>query len=119
MPNVEAAIEYLRFLSRQGRGHETVHVVLVEEEQKKRIRNERKSTRFVLVCSTPEEYSELHAERERIYRKVKDKSIMIGLFIRALREGLSDVVLDQILAQLEIVEQGAAGPPRAEIPARD
>ena len=74
MSNVEAAIEYLQFLRKHGRGKEIVHVVMVEEEQQKRVKN---------------------------------KSVAISLMIRAWREGLSDVVLDKIMAELDAVESGA------------
>ena len=107
MPNVESAIEFLQFLRKHGRGKELVHVVMVEEEQQKRVKNPAASTRFVLVCDTPEAYSELHAEKDRIIKRVKNKSVAISLMIRAWREGLSDVVLDKIMAELDAVESGA------------
>jgi hypothetical protein len=116
MATVSAELEKLKWLVSKGRGNEPCHVILIEEEQKKRIKNERKSTRFVLVCDTPEAYSELHTERERIFKRVRNKSVAISLMIRCWREGLSDPVLDEIVAQMDAIEAGAPGPARAEIP---
>jgi|SRR6516164_832536 len=108
MPNIDAAIEYLIHQRKQaGHGREMVHLVMVEREQEKRIKNPQASTRFVMVCDTPEAYSELHAEKDRIIKRVKNKSVAISLMIRAWREGLSDVVLDKIMAELDAVESGA------------
>jgi hypothetical protein len=87
-----------------GRANEKVHIVMVEQDEKERIKNDRKQTRFVLCCDTPEAFSELHAEWDRIVRKVGNKSIAISLVTRAWREGLSDPALDRLLAALDAVE---------------
>ena len=107
MPDIDAAIERLIYERAKGHGREKIHVVFVEREQERRIMNPRRSTRFTLVCDTPEAYSELHAERDRIIKRVKNKSVAISLMIRAWRDALSDANLDRILAELDAVESGA------------
>jgi hypothetical protein len=82
-----------------------VHLVDVRKEQKKRVKNEAGSTRFVLVCDTPEAYSELHAEKDRIIKHCVNKSLAISLMIRAWRDALSEQELDRLLAALEVEEQ--------------
>lgn len=104
MPSKRAAAEYLKFEVEHGRGDEPIHIVDIQKEQKKRIKNPDKSTRFVLVCDTPEAYSAMHAERDRIIKRCGNKSVAISLMIRAWQEALSDQALDRILAQLEAIE---------------
>lgn len=110
MPRARAALLELQQGLSNGTVHpdEAIHIVFVEREQKKRISNPEGSTRFVLVCDTPEAYSALHAERDRIMKKVVNKSVAIDLMTRAWRDGLSDVILDRILAEMDI-QEGAVG----------
>lgn len=103
MPSAADAKAQMEWMISKGRGNEKVHVVLVEEIQKKRIKNDgpKPQTRFVLETDSPEAYSEMHLERDRIIRKCGNKSVAISLLIRAWRDALCDQVLDQILAQME------------------
>jgi len=46
-------------------------------------------------------YSELHAERNRIIKRARNKAVAISLMIRAWREGLADAEIDRLLAEEE------------------
>jgi hypothetical protein len=99
VPSKRAAVDWLKHEIAQGRGDEPVHLVDIRREQKKRVKNEPKSTRFVLVCDSPEAYSEMHSERDRIIHRCKNKSVAISLMIQAWREGLADIEIDRLLAE--------------------
>lgn len=103
MPAARAAVEELKQGLANGtvRPDEKLHIVFVEREQKRRIKNVEGSTRFVLVCDTPEAYSELHAERDRIIRKVGNKAIAIDFMTKAWK-ALTDQMLDRMLAAEDI-----------------
>lgn len=85
----------------QGHGDEIVHVSFVEREQAERIKNNKRVTRFVLPCDDPDLCARMNAHKDRIFRKVKDKNLMLHLMERAWGEGLSDKELDRILAEEE------------------
>jgi hypothetical protein len=103
MPSVSLAIEYLKDLERKGRGREKVHVVLVEEEQKKRIENTgpEPRTRVQFETDSPELYARFAKEKDRIIKRVGNKSIALDLMCRSWSEALSDSEIDRILAQEE------------------
>ena len=107
MPSIRAAIERLRYEMDHGNANEPVHLVFVEREQNKRIKNPEASTRFVMECDDAQAYSELHAERDRIIKRARNKSVAISLMIRAWREGLSNAELDRLMAE----EEGALNEP--------
>jgi hypothetical protein len=103
MPNVRMAIEYLKDLDRKGRGNEVVHVVLVEEEAKKRKENvgPNPRTRFQIETDDPELYSRFVGEKDRIIKRVRNKAIALDFMYRAWRDALSDAELDRMLAEEE------------------
>jgi hypothetical protein len=101
MPSLRVAFERLKYEMDHGNGEEIVHVSFVEREQKERIKNNKRVTRFVLPCDDPDLCSRMNAHKDRIYRKVRDKSLMLTLMERAWSEALSDAELDKIVAALE------------------
>lgn len=103
MPTKRAAAEWLAYEVKQGRGDESCHVVDVAREQRERIKNDKRQTRFVLPTGDPDLCSKFNAHKDRIFRKVKDKSKMLYLMERAWGEALSNAELDRILA----AEEGA------------
>ncbi|HVI10512.1 MAG TPA: hypothetical protein VND65_19645 [Candidatus Binatia bacterium] len=105
MPSIHAAIEYLKALETKGRGQETVHVVMVEQEQRERIKNPgpRKKTKFVLQTDDPMTFSQFHAERERIFKRCgMQKSIALFIMLEGWRR-MTDVIIDKFIA----LEEGA------------
>lgn len=110
MPTLRAAYERLKFEMEHGHAEEKVHIVFVERDQAERIRNNKRKTRFVLCCDDPDLCSKFEAHKDRIFRRVKDKSIMLNLMERALSEALCDAELDRIMAALDAVESGAPQP---------
>lgn len=102
MPSLRVALERLKWELAQGRGDEKIHITFVERDQKERIKNDKRVTRFQIETKDPDACAELHREWERIIKRVHNKSIALGLIIRAWREGLSDSDLDRILAEDEI-----------------
>ena len=99
MPSIEMGIEYLQQLRRQGRGSEKIHIVLVEEEQKKRIKNDgpKPATKFVIETDLPEAYTELHKCKDFIIHHCKNKAVAITMMIWALRQ-LDGPTLDKLMA---------------------
>jgi hypothetical protein len=104
MPSKSAALEWLKSEVAHGRGEDKCHVIDVTAEAKERIKNEKKQTRFVLACDSPEAFSELHFEWDRIVKRVGNKSVAITLVTRAWREGLSDAAIDRLMAILDSPE---------------
>ena len=101
MPSLKQAAERLNWEVAQGHGDEKVHVVFVERDQAERIKNEKRKTRFVLTTDDPDLCAKFEAEKDRIFRKVKNKTLMLTLMERAWEEALADRELDKILAQLD------------------
>ena len=99
MPSLRVALERLKWEASQGHGDEKVHITFVERDQAERIKNNKRVTKFVLETKDADLCSELHAEWERIMKRVVNKSIALGLVLRALREGLDDGQIDKLLAE--------------------
>ena len=102
MAEVIQELERLKYAAEHGRAHEKIHVTWVEKDQQERIKNDRRVTKFVLETKDPDACSELHAEWDRIIRRVRNKSIALTLVIEAWQEYLSDGELDRILAAEDI-----------------
>jgi len=85
-----------------GRGKETIHVILVDEEKKKRHLNNgpKPSTRFGMECYNPEVYAGMHREKDRIGDHVKDAGITAHVILHALQEMTNERV-DAFLGQGE------------------
>jgi hypothetical protein len=116
MAEIDREIERLIWERDHGHGKEKIHITWVERDQAERIKNNKRVTKFVLETKDPDMCSELHAQWERIIKRIGNKSIALSLIHRALRDALADPILDQIMAQLDAVESGAPGPPKAEFP---
>lgn len=87
-------------------------------ERKRKRTNPYKSTRIMLDCRTPEQWTEVHMAKERYFVLAVDPHLSIDLIIRALKQPTDE----QLKAWLESghqhpgdVKPGPA-PPRAEIP---
>lgn len=104
MPSKRQAAEWLAEEVRKGRGEEKCHVVDVEAEQKERIKNNKRKTRFVLCCDDPDLCSAFEAQKDRIFKRVRNKAVMLSLMEKAWEEALSDTELDKICAALDAVE---------------
>jgi hypothetical protein len=101
MPKIKLAYERLKWEMEHGNGEEIVHISFTEREQAERIANNKRVTRFVLPCDDPDLCSRFNAHKDRIFRKLKDKHMMLHLMERAWSEALSDAELDKLLAQME------------------
>jgi hypothetical protein len=101
MPSIEMAYERLKCEMQKGNRSERVHIVFVEREQAERIKNNKRKTRFVLCCDDPDQCARFEAQKDRIFRRIKNKAMMITLMERAWAEALSDHELDKIMAELE------------------
>ena len=102
MGSVRAEYEKLKFEIAKGRGEQKIHVTWVEKDQAERIKNNNRVTRFQLETKDPDVCADLHREWERVIKRVGNKTISLELWVRTLREGLSDATLDKILAALEM-----------------
>lgn len=101
MPSIEIAFERLKAEMAKGNRSERVHVVFVEREQAERIKNQKRKMNFVLCTGDPDLCARLEAHKDRIFRRVKNKSIMLSLMERAWEEALSNATLDKIMAEME------------------
>lgn len=104
MAEVIQELERLKYAVDHGRAHEKIHVTWVERDQAERVKNDKRVTKFVLETKDADACSELHAEWDRIIRRVKNKSVALSLFVRALQEALSDAELDRIMAVMDAPE---------------
>lgn len=102
MPSKKVALEWLKSEVAHGRGDESCHVVDVAKEQRERIKNDKRKTRFVLCCDDPDLCSRLEAEKDRIFKKVRNKAVMLSLMERAWSDALSDAEIDKIMAAMEM-----------------
>ena len=101
MPSKLMALEWLKQEVAKGRGEEKVHLVDVEKEQRERIKNDKRKMNFVLCTGDPDACARLEFHKDRIFRKVRNKSIMLSLMERAWAEALSDAELDRMMAEEE------------------
>ena len=101
MPSKKMALAWLQDELRKGRGEEKCHIVDVEREQEARIKNDKRKERFVLVTGDPDLCSRLEATKDRIFWRVKNKSVALSLMERAWDEALCDAEIDRILAMEE------------------
>jgi hypothetical protein len=101
MASVSAELEKLKWLVSKGHGDEKIHITFVERDQKERIKNNRRVTRFSLETKNPDVCSELHAEWERVIKRVGNKTLALDLWVRSLKEALSDGEIDRIMAAME------------------
>ena len=117
MAEVIQELERLKYAAANGRAHEKIHVTWVEQDAKERIKNDKRVTKFVLETKDPDACSELHAEWDRILRRVHNKSVALSLVVKAWQEALSDAELDRIMAAMDAPEViDLPGPPHAIIP---
>lgn len=104
MGEVIQELERLKYAAEHGRAHEKIHVTWVEQDQKERIKNNKRVTKFVLETKDPDACSELHAEWDRIIRRVGNKSISLSLVVMAWQKALSDAEIDKIMAAMEVAD---------------
>jgi hypothetical protein len=100
-----AALDWLKDEVRKGRGDESCHIVDVEADQRERIKNNKRKTRFVLCTDDPDLCSRFEANKDRIFKRCgKNKSVMLSLMVKALEMALSDSEIDRIMAQMDAPE---------------
>jgi hypothetical protein len=99
MPSKRMVLEWAKHEVEAGRGDEAAHIVDVAKEQRERIANKQRKTRFVLVCDDPDQCSRLEFHKDRVFRKVRNKAILLSLIELAMGEYLSDASLDKLMAK--------------------
>ena len=79
------------------------HIVDHTKALKEREKNDglQPKTRFQIELDDPELYRVWNHEKDRIIKRVRNKSIALTLMHRAWREALSDAELDKIMAELD------------------
>jgi hypothetical protein len=98
MADIDSEIERLKSLSRQGRGAEKCHVILIEEEARKRKENPpdeqgKQKTKFVFETDDPSMYSRFNVQKDR-WLKGRNKSVMVDLLC-SLWEGPTDEQIER------------------------
>ena|ERR1700723_1342330 len=101
MPTKRMAYERLKQEVEKGRGDESCFYADVAREQEERIKNGKRKERFVLVTGDPDLCSRFEATKDRIFRRVKNKSMALSLMERAWDEALCDSEIDKVLAAEE------------------
>ena len=104
MPSKRQIYEKLKFELREHpeNADQKAFYADVEADQKERIKNNKRKQNFVLVTGDPDLCAEFEAQKDRIFRKVQNKTLMLELMIRAWRDALADSELDKILAVMEV-----------------
>jgi hypothetical protein len=94
MATIAEELARLRFLVSKGRGEEKCHVVLIEEEARKRKENTgpQPKTRFQIETDSPEMYSRFNAQKDRWLRLVPNKSICLDMMCRMWEEPSDEVI---------------------------
>jgi hypothetical protein len=101
MPSKRQAADWLANEVAKGRGEEKVHLIDVTKDQAERIANKKRKQNFVLVTGDPDICAEFEFEKDRIFKRVGNKSVMLSLMVRAWKDALADSELDKILAVME------------------
>jgi hypothetical protein len=102
VPSKRMVLEWAKHEVEAGRGDEAAHIVDVAKEQRERIANKQRKTRFVLCTDDPDLCARFEAHKDRIFRKVKNKQIMLSLMELSWGVYLSDSSLDKLMAKEEM-----------------
>lgn len=102
MPSKKMLIQFLEDEVRKGRGDDPCHLVDIKKEQAERIKNDgpRPKTKFVIETDSPEMYSAMNLEKDRIITRAKNKSVALSLMLTAW-QWMSDPMIDKVLAETE------------------
>jgi hypothetical protein len=93
-------LEQLRYeVEKKGEGENHCFYQDMVKLQKERIKNNARVTRFVLGTGDADLCADFHAERDRIVKRVGNKSVAMSLMLQAWHEALCDSELDKILAK--------------------
>ena len=96
----------------KGEGSHVIHIVDQAAEKERKRKNPERSTRMMLYCRTPVQWSEMQIQKERYMEIAVDPHIGIDCMIRALGAFSRSTIA-------EWVKQGFGPgdpPPKAEIP---
>lgn len=95
MATIDQEIARLKFLSEKGRGEEKCHVVLIEEEARKRKENSgpQPKTRFVMETDDPAMYSKFNELKDRW---VANANKSVALSVMADRWDLDEQTIRRI-----------------------
>jgi hypothetical protein len=105
MPSKRHLLEVLKYeVEVKGEGEHRCFYGDVDKQQAERAKNENRQTRFVLPTDDWELCARLNGHKQRIYKKVHNKAIMLSLMERAWAEALSDQELDKICAAMDAPE---------------
>lgn len=109
MATVLEELARLRFLVKNGRGQEKCHVVLIEEEARKRKENAgpKPKTRFQWETDFADGYSELNKGKDRLMRMIPNKQVAITVAGILWNETPEDAV--RRLAEMEQPEEAGLG----------
>lgn len=103
MPSKKVLLERLRYeVEQKGEGDHSCFYSDVQKEQERRIKNGKRKERFIIVTDDPDLCAAFEREKDRIYGKVRNKSVMLSLMLRAWEEGLADPELDRLMAAEEM-----------------
>ena len=88
----------LQYLEERGRGDEKAHVILIEEEARKRAENKGEDgkppkTKFCFDTDDPEMYRRFNAQKDR-WLKGRNKAVMVDLLC-CLWEGPTDEEIER------------------------
>lgn len=121
MATVKEEFELLKAKILAGKENETVHVVWVDQDRKRRIENKpreggKRQQRFVLDCGSPEAYSEVYAEWDRLLTQVGNKTVAVSILIDWLRALTEKRIAKKLEDGSDIAADAPAGPPKAQLP---
>jgi hypothetical protein len=109
---VAEGVGHLARLVEKGAGHHSIHIVDLREEKQRKLTNPKKSTKRLINCRTPEQWTELNAALEPFYEVAVDPHVAIDLIVRAL----ASVTRATIASWLQEGSEAPPGPEPAVVP---
>jgi hypothetical protein len=99
VPSIAAIKERCEYLIREGRGNESAHLVVWDEEIKQR-RETKEKTRVQFETDSHDMYMAFIEEIHRIIKHVGNKAMALGMLLDWIKQ-LTNPVLDRLMAQQE------------------
>jgi len=116
MATIKEEFESLKIRIAKGEGNEIIHVVDHAKEKQRKRTNPAKSTRVMLNCRTPEQWSEFQMAKERYFELISDPHVALDLMVRALKAPKDEELKAWLAAGHQQDGDAGPAPSKADIP---
>lgn len=116
MPTKLELFNQLKIDLNKGEGGDLVHMVDHAKEKQRKRTNPVKSTRVLLNCRTPEQWTEFQMAKERYFDLISDPHVALDLMIRALKTPTVDELKAWLASGHQQAGDAGPAPSKAEIP---